>query len=364
LPGHGLMKLSAAERATRFCRRFGLTVPVLEAPMAGANSIARAAAVANAGGMGGLGALLMNPDEIADWVSRFRAQRKGALNINLWIPEPGPPIRDAAREASVRAFLAQWGPPVDEKAGDFAPIDFAAQCRAVLAARPSAASSIMGLYPPAFVRQFKENNVAWFATATTLSEARAAQAAGADAIIAQGFEAGGHRGAFDNAKAERQAVGLMALLPRLADRIEIPIIAAGGIADGRGLAAALTLGASAVVVGTALLSTSESETPSAWRDALDKTEPEDTWPTRAFSGRLGRAIANDYVRAAAAPDSPQPAPYPVQRGLTAKMRAEAAGKNNVRIMQAWAGQSAWMATNQPAEDFVTGIWKDAQTLLP
>ena len=357
-------RMTARERATRFCARFGLAVPILEAPMAGSNSVARAAAIANAGGMAGFGALVSKPEEIAAWVAQFRAQSQGALQINLWAPEPKPPVRDAAHETRVREFLAQWGPAVEEKAGDAKPLDFDAQCRAVLAAHPTAASSIMGVYPPDFVRELKASGIAWFATATTLAEARAAEAAGADAIIAQGFEAGGHRGAFDNANAERQAIGLMSLLPRVAVHIDLPIVAAGGIADGRGIAAALTLGASAVVIGSAFLAAKESDTPSAWIEALRNTEPENTWPTRGFSGRLGRAIANDYVRALAAAPIAMTAPYPVQRGLSGKMRTEATRNNDIRAMQAWAGQSAWMATNEPAAEFVKRIWDEAQELLP
>ena len=263
----------------------------------------------------------------------------------------------------MRSFLSAWGPNVDEDAGNLKLQNFEAQSDAVLSARPTAVSSIMGLFPEPFVRRLKQHGIAWFATATTVMEARAARESGADAVVAQGIEAGGHRGAFDAANAERQAIGLMALIPRLADQLDIPIIAAGGIGDGHGLAAALTLGASAVVVGTGLLATSESSTPNAWAEALATIEPEDTWLTRAFSGRLARAIANKYVRAAAA-DAPQPAPYPVQRGLTAKMVKEAIRTNDVERMQAWAGQSAWMARREPAGDVVKRIWNEAQQLLP
>lgn len=354
---------SARSRADAFCRRFNLSLPVLEGPLAGANAVARSVAIANAGGMGALGALLSKPDEIMAYAEDFRARSAGALQINLWIPDP-PPKRDAAHEAALRAFLAQWGPPVPEDAGSATPPDFFAQCEALVAARPTAASSIMGLYPESVVRALKDAGIAWFATATTLSEARAAEAAGADAIVAQAFEAGGHRGAFDNMQAERQAIGMMALIPRLASEIRVPIIAAGGIGGGAAMAAALTLGASAVQIGTILLPTEESATPSAWSEALARTEPEDTQPTRAFSGRLGRAIATDYVRAAAAPEVPKPAPYPVQRGLTAKMRGAAAANNDLSAMQAWAGQAAWMAKREPAGALVSRLWRDAQALLP
>jgi nitronate monooxygenase len=351
-----------AARLDAFCTRFGLRVPILLAPMAGACPPSLSIAVANAGGMGAAGVLLLQPDAIASWVAAFRAGSNGSLQLNCWIPDPAP-VRDAAHESKLRAFLGQWGPAVPEQAGDAALVDFAAQCDAMLDAQPTVISSIMGLYPPDFVTRMKQRGIAWFATVTTVAEALQAEAAGADVLIAQGAEAGGHRGAFVAAHAERDAVGLFALLPSVVDAVRIPVVAAGGIADGRSAAAACLLGASAVIVGTGLLRSPEAGLTPAWAAALGTAKPEDTMLTRAFSGRAGRSIANDYARAASAPDAPAPAPYPVQRGLTATMRADAQAKGDVARMQAWSGQSAAYARAEPAASIVDQIWNDARRAL-
>ena len=351
-----------AERTKSFCARFNLRVPILLAPMAGVPAPALSVAVADAGGLGSCGALLMRPDEIAAWSAEVRGKTNGAFQLNLWIPDP-PPQRDAAHEARIREFLGQWGPAVPAEAADAKPPDFAAQCEALLAAGAPIVSSVMGLYPPQFVARLKARGIAWFAAATTVAEARAAQAAGADVIVAQGMEAGGHRGCFDPAQAERQLVGLFSLLPAVVDAVDLPVVATGGIADGRGVAAALVLGASAAQIGTGFLRCPEAKLHPAHVAALASTMPEDTMLSRGFSGRAGRTIATDYVRAASAPDAPRPAPYPVQRALTAPMRAAALKEGDVQRMQAWAGQSAALARAEPAAALLARIWQDAQALL-
>lgn len=359
IPGNPRSPLARAEE---FTARLGMRVPVLLAPMAGACPPSLSAAVANAGGMGACGAVLMKPDAITGWAEEFRQQSDGPFQINLWIPDPAP-VRDRNAEERQRNFLSLWGPAVTAEMGDAVLPDFRAQCEAILAAKPVAVSSIMGVFPPEFVDEMKARGILWLATATTVPEARAAEEAGADAIVAQGMEAGGHRGAFDAAKAETEAIGLVALLPQICDAVRVPVIAAGGIADGRAVAAALVLGASAVQIGTGFLRTPEAKIPSAYAERLGRTEAHDTRLTKAFSGRAGRSVRTRYVEAAAAAAAPQPAPYPVQRGFTRLMREEAVRSNDSERMQMWAGQSARFARVEPAALIVQELWEGALQYL-
>ena len=352
----------ALARAEAFCQANDLRVPILLAPMAGACPASLSIAVASAGGLGACGALLLKPAAIAAWVSEVRAATNGGFQLNLWIPDT-PPTRDETAEAAVRGFLGNWGPPVEATAGDVAPVDFAAQCEALLQAGPAVISSVMGVYPAEFVSRMKSRGIRWFATVTTVQEALQAEAAGADAVVAQGMEAGGHRGAFDAARAEAGMVGLFSLLPAVVDAVQVPVIATGGIADGRGIAAALILGASAVQIGTGLLRTPEAKLPPVWADAISRSRPEATLVSRAFSGRAGRSVATSYARAAADPDAPPPAPYPVQRGLTQPMRDAAARAGDIDRMQAWCGQSGMLAQARPAADLLGDLWRDASAML-
>lgn len=345
-----------------FCRQFGLKLPILLGPMSGASEPSLSIAVMKAGGLGACGALLMSPDQIKAWADEVRAGGNGPFQLNLWVPDP-PPNRDLQQEARIRQFLAKWGPQPEENAGDTTPPNFASQLEALLAARPPIVSSVMGLYPPEFVTKLKQAGITWFANVSTVAEAKAAEAAGADAIVAQGMEAGGHRACFNGADAESRLVGLFALVPAVVDAVTVPVVATGGIADARGVAAAMVLGASAVQIGSTFLRCPEAKIHPIWAEALGKIAPEDTTLTRAFSGRAGRAIATQYVKAAAAKEAPPPAPYPVQRGLTAAMRSDGAQSGDIDRMQAWAGQSTRLGRAEPVGILMRKIWDEAATLL-
>ncbi|MDA3630096.1 nitronate monooxygenase [Saccharopolyspora oryzae] len=343
------------QRVQDFCARFGLRVPILEAPMAGACPPALAIAVAEAGGLGANGVVLDQPERIADWMAEFRAGTNGPCQLNTWIPDE--PVDAPDRVRAAEQFLNRFG-EAGEPAGP-GPV-FAEQCEAMLAARPAVISSIMGLFEPDYVERLHREGIAWFACATNIADAMAAQEAGADAVVAQGMEAGGHRGSFDPQTAEQIDVGLFSLLPYLADRLRVPIIAAGGITDGRGVAAALALGASAVQVGTALLRSPEAGIDPAWSAAMEGLSPEQTIPTRAYSGRLGRAVPTQFVEAWTGDGAPLPAPYPDQRRLVGQWR-----RGGARVDRAnnWAGQSAALATTAPAGEIIERMWADARELL-
>lgn len=351
------MPSSSLSRAAAFCEAYNLQLPILLAPMAGACPASLSIAVANAGGMGACGCLLMQPEDVTNWAQQMRSGSNGAFQLNVWIPDPDP-IRDLDHEAKVRAFLSQWGPEVPHEAAEVPLVDFDAQFEAMLEAGPHVISSIMGVYPAPFVERMKERGVKWFATVTSVTEALAAEAAGADVIVAQGLEAGGHRGSFSTEDASRSMVGLFSLLPAVVDAVKVPVVATGGIADARGIAAAMLLGASAVQIGTGLLRSPEAGIASPWADAIGAALPEDTVPTRAFSGRLGRSIRTAYTEAAE--KGPRPAPYPIQRNLTKAMRA---GATKIDEMQAWAGQSAKLSRAEPATELVSSLWNDAKELL-
>ncbi|HEU4409446.1 MAG TPA: nitronate monooxygenase [Polyangiaceae bacterium] len=351
---------------TRVTERLGLLYPVVQGPFGGGISTAElAAAVSEAGGLGSYGAHILSPAQITELVADLKRRTARPFAVNLWVPQPDEP-RSIAPEAfarhveRLRPHLRRFGladPPLPERFAQ----PFDEQARAALDARPPVLSFVMG-QPPAWVLEAaRERGIATIGTATTVDEAVALDRAGVDLVVASGSDAGGHRGAFLR-PAELSLVGTLSLVPQIVDAVSCPVIAAGGIADGRGLAAALALGAGAAQVGTAFLACHESGASAAHRAALAGPEARVTVLTRAFSGRLARGIVNEFVRVMAAHERDLP-PYPIQNWLTQPLRKAAADAGEADWLSLWAGQSAALARPRPAAELVRELVAGAEVAL-
>lgn len=281
----------------RLCELFGIETPILQAPMAEAATPALASAVCNAGGLGALGSQAMKTEELRRAVAQIRAVTNRPFNLNFFVHDP--PVTDAETLAKTRARLQPWyarlGLGAQPDTLPDLPAGFSAERLALmLELRPAVVSFHFGVPEAAAIAALKQAGILLLNTATTVAEARALEAAGMDAVIAQGWEAGGHRGSH-GASAPNDGVGTLALVPQVVDAVRLPVIAAGGIGDGRGIAAALALGAAGVQMGTAFLSCPEAGTDPARRALLARARDTDTMMTDAFSGRAARAYRSAYA---------------------------------------------------------------------
>lgn len=315
---------------------FGLP-PVWMAPMAGeAASATLVAAVSAGGGFGQLGAAYLAPGRIGEVAAGIRARTARPFGINLFCPQPWAPD-DAALDAYL-ARLAAWhaelGLPPPARPAQFQE-DFEAQLQATIAARPAVISFVMGDPGAARVAALKAQGFKVTGTATHVAEGLRLQASGVDAVVAQGYEGGGHRGGFLGTP-EGALIGTMALVPLLVDALDIPVVAAGGIADARGVAAAQALGAAAVTVGTAFLLVDECPLSPAYRAALHAAADADSTLTRAFSGRLARGLANRVTRELDGAGLP---PFPLPNAASRPMRQAAAKAGRADFISLWAGQA-------------------------
>ena len=291
--------------------------------MNGASPPALAAGVSNAGGLGSCAAAILAPDQIAAMIAVLRGMTSKPFNINLFVLDTAAP--DAAAVARARQQLAPFyaaleieQPPAPERFAE----DFQAQREAVLRAAPPVVSFTFGVLPPDQVMQFKRAGCYVIGTATTVAEARAWYAAGADCICAQGAEAGGHRATFIG-DMEQACIGTIALVPQVAAAVPVPVIAAGGLMDGRAIAATLMLGAQAAQLGTAFLSCPECPIAPVWKAALLSASDDSTRLTRSFSGRHARGLVNRFMDETRSFEAELP-PYPIQNALTAPLRLAAA----------------------------------------
>ncbi|HYQ37574.1 MAG TPA: nitronate monooxygenase [Pseudomonas sp.] len=330
----------------------GLRHPLIQAPMAGgATTPELVAAVSNAGALGSFAAATLSPAAMREGVARVRQLTERPFNVNLFVlDEPAPSDDEVARaQARLDPLRAELGLPPGGRPARFCE-DNRAQLETLIELAPPVVSFTFGLLDAATVARLHAAGSLVIGTATTVAEARAWEAVGADLICAQGCEAGGHRGTFLG-DPQQANIGLMALLPQVAAAVQVPVIAAGGLMDGRGIAASLLLGAQAAQLGTAFLCCPESGIPALWKEAILAAGDDSTRLTRAFSGRYARGIANDFMRRFAAEEQQVPA-YPVQNALTADIRQAATRQGRAEYLSLWAGQGAGMARALPAAELV------------
>jgi nitronate monooxygenase len=345
--------------------RLGLRHPIFQAPLAGGGDTAElVAAVGEAGALGFIGAAYLTPRQIAEAAVAVRQRTKRPFGINLFAPQnPSalPPNTKAALDL-VAPYFAEVGlPPPNEVPR---PVDgFLEQVAAALETGASIFSFTFGIPSPDVRSAIRSRGMAFVATATTVEEAVAVERAGADAVVAQGSEAGGHRGSFASTF-EEGMVGSLALVPQVVDAVRIPVIASGGIMDGRGIAAALALGARAVQLGTAFLTCDESGVPEAYRAAILSAREEQTRITRAFSGRPARGIVNRFMTEVESKGGPDGIlPFPFQNAMTRPLRAAAARQGRAEFLSLWAGQGLRLARRQSAAALIERLSAETRTAI-
>ena len=329
----------------------GVELPIVQAPMAGATDAAMAVAVSESGGLGSLPCAMLTPETARARLRVIRQRTSRPLNVNFFCHDPPPP--DAEREAAWRArferYYAEFALDVAASASATGRTPFDdAMCEVVEEIEPEVVSFHFGLPAPRLLQRVKALGCKVLSSATTVEEARWLEDRGCDAVIAQGCEAGGHRGTFLTGVVDTQP-GTMALVPQVVDAVGVPVIAAGGIADGRGIAAAFALGACGVQIGTAYLSTPQSTISDLHRVALSRARDDETVLTNVFTGRPARGIVNRVVRdmGPMLPDAPA---FPTAATAMAPLRVAAEAVGSSDFSPLWAGQAARLSTGGSASE--------------
>lgn len=342
----------------------GIKHPIIQAPMAGASTPGLVAAVSNAGALGGFGGTDSSPDELRGIIRAIRRLTDQPFIINLYLDRPEPYVVIPEREFQMKLALA---PAHSElQAGEVPdPIDlfgrFEQQVAVVIEERVPVLSTHFGAPSATVTRALKANGTRVISTATTVAEARQLEAAGTDAIIAQGIEAGGHRGTFATPVGHAE-IGTLALVPQIVDAVSVPVIAAGGIMDGRGITAALALGASGVQMGTAFVPCDETEANSAYVRRLLAAVPGDAVLTDVVTGRPARVLRNRLVNLLEQNRAHRLA-FPEQHSLTRKLRQVAAPAENAEFLPMWAGQGLTLARTMPAAELVATLVAESQAVF-
>jgi len=340
---------------------FNIQLPIIQAPMAGAMDSAMVIAVSQAGGLGSLPCAMLTADQMRSELETIRSQTRKPINVNFFCHEP--PLFDGSRDLAWRQRLSSYyfelglDPEVPAPRATRLPFDGAA-CELVEEFKPEVVSFHFGLPDQALVARVRATGAKILSSATTIEEARWLEDHGCDAIIAQGYEAGGHRGMFLTEDVTTQ-VGTMALVPQIVDAVKVPVIAAGGIADGRGIVASFALGASGVQIGTAYLFCPEAKIAAVYRAALKKANQ--TAITNVFSGRHARGIVNRIVRELG-PMSDLAPPFPLAGGAISPIRRKSEAAGSEDFAQMWSGQAAGLGRELPAGELTKWLASESNML--
>ena len=343
---------------TKATEMLSIDYPILQGPFGGLSSVDLVATVSNAGGLGGYGAYTMSPQEIYDIDKQIKAATNKPYNINLWVSDTDAVNGSVTDEQYAQAtklfkpYFDEAGIPLPAKPAPFAS-RFENQLQVILDIRPKVFSFMFGTLPSNVLEQFSKLGIVTVGAATTLDEAIALEQTGVDMIIASGFEAGGHRPSF-MATAEASTTGTFVLVQLLKEKIKTPIIAAGGIASGRGIAAALTLGADAAQIGTAFLATEESNALPIHREMLFSNEAKYTTLSRAFTGRLGRGITSRIAKELSGKEN-QFLPFPLQSTFMSSLRKAALEKQKWDMVLFWGGQIAPVLKHRKAKQLMDSL---------
>ena len=345
---------------TSLLQQLHIEHPIIQGPMTGSDTPALAAAVSRSGGLGMLGCGMRSPDAMREAAQLVRSSTDRPFGMNLFVqPRPAPdPATVNKALARLQPLYAEFGiePSVPPQWCE----DFEAQFDTLIELRPAVASFTFGIITKSHAERLHAAGIYVIGTATTVAEAEAWELVGADAVCASGMESGGHRGTFLG-DFQASMIGTLSLVPQCVDRLGIPVIAAGGIMDGRGIAAALALGAQAVQMGTAFLVCPESGIGPAYREAMARASATDTRCTRTISGRYARGIVNPFMERLT-PDELDIADYPIQNALTGALRRASAAAGRSDYLALWAGQGVASARVMLAEELMATLTRELRAL--
>jgi nitronate monooxygenase len=353
---------------TSVTRNLGISYPIIQGPFGrGGSTALLAASVSNLGGLGSFGANELAPEDILKTAVEIRKLTNKPFGMNLWVStfDPGGDMIDQATYDRVVDLLAPYyrelgvNPPPRPKG---TARNFNDQVASLIEASPAVFSFVFGIPSPEIMRTCRGKGIITVGGAATVDEAVALEEAGVDMVVASGFEAGGHRTSFLKPYDASTLMGTFALVPQIADRVKMPVIAAGGIADGRGIAAALTLGADAVQIGTAFFACEESGATKCHRDLLFRAETRHTGLSRTFTGRYARGIYNRFAEEMKTHES-QLAQYPAQVSIVAPLRAAALAQGRTDLVALWAGQSAPLVRHRKVDDLFTSLVNETENVF-